>query len=234
MRLLTYNIHKGIGGRDRRYRLQRIIDVIREAEPDIVCLQEVDQGVKRSEFDDQPAILARELGLNHTAFQINHQIKSGGYGNCTLSKFPILEQHNIELRIKNRKNRRTLLTLIDTPEGRLNLTNWHLGLAERDRQKQVVMLLDHREFKKNDELPTIIAGDSNDWRNTLHRPSLQEKGYESLALCKSFPAYMPLGALDKAYANAQINLLHGCAISTKLTRAASDHLPVLIDFSVNS
>ncbi|MEE9311896.1 MAG: endonuclease/exonuclease/phosphatase family protein, partial [Planctomycetota bacterium] len=76
MRLLTYNIHKGIGGRDRRYRLQRIVDVIRAIEPDIVCLQEVDQGVKRSKFDDQPAILASELGLEHTAFQLTHQIKS--------------------------------------------------------------------------------------------------------------------------------------------------------------
>lgn len=234
MRLLTYNIHKGIGGRDRRYRLQRIVDVIRAVEPDIVCLQEVDQGVKRSKFDDQPAILASELGLEHTAFQLNHQVKSGGYGNCTLSKFPLLEQHSIELRINNRKNRRALLTLVDTPEGQLNLTNWHLGLAERDRHKQVAMLLSHREFKKNDELPALIAGDSNDWRNTLHKAALRENGFGLLAYFKSFPAYMPLGALDKAYANSRIAFIQGHAISTKLTRTASDHLPVLIDFSLNS
>ena len=30
MRLLSYNIHKGIGGRDRRYRLARVIEVIEE------------------------------------------------------------------------------------------------------------------------------------------------------------------------------------------------------------
>ena len=28
MRLLSWNIHKGIGGRDRRYALRRIIDCI--------------------------------------------------------------------------------------------------------------------------------------------------------------------------------------------------------------
>ena len=28
MRLLTWNIHKGIGGRDRRYAMDRIFDVI--------------------------------------------------------------------------------------------------------------------------------------------------------------------------------------------------------------
>ena len=48
MRLLTYNIHKGIGGRDRRYSLERIIDVIEAENPDLICLQEVDRHVRRS------------------------------------------------------------------------------------------------------------------------------------------------------------------------------------------
>ena len=54
MRLLSYNIHKGIGGRDRRYRIERIIRVIEEESPDLVCLQEVDRNVRRSRHDDQP------------------------------------------------------------------------------------------------------------------------------------------------------------------------------------
>src|SRR5208283_3843803 len=41
MRLLSYNIHKGIGGRDRRYRLDRVIQVIEDQNPDLICLQEV-------------------------------------------------------------------------------------------------------------------------------------------------------------------------------------------------
>ncbi len=45
MRLLSYNIHKGIGGRDRRYRLERIVDVIESENPDFICLQEVDRHV---------------------------------------------------------------------------------------------------------------------------------------------------------------------------------------------
>ena len=35
MRMLSYNIHKGIGGRDRRYRLERIIRVIEDENPDL-------------------------------------------------------------------------------------------------------------------------------------------------------------------------------------------------------
>src|SRR5206468_2107075 len=46
MRLLTYNIHKGVGGSDRRYRLERAVAVIAAEEPDLVCLQEVDRHVR--------------------------------------------------------------------------------------------------------------------------------------------------------------------------------------------
>ena len=41
MRLLSYNIHKGIGGRDRRYCIDRVLEVIGHERPDLICLQEV-------------------------------------------------------------------------------------------------------------------------------------------------------------------------------------------------
>jgi endonuclease/exonuclease/phosphatase family metal-dependent hydrolase len=39
LRLVTYNIHKGIGGVDRRYRPERVIETVRHCEPDVVLLQ---------------------------------------------------------------------------------------------------------------------------------------------------------------------------------------------------
>ncbi len=42
MKVLSYNIHKGIGGGDRLYRIDRIVKVIEEHKPNIICLQEVD------------------------------------------------------------------------------------------------------------------------------------------------------------------------------------------------
>ena len=41
-RLISYNIHKGIGGVDRRYDLGRVIETINFYRPDIALLQEVD------------------------------------------------------------------------------------------------------------------------------------------------------------------------------------------------
>ena len=66
MRLLSYNIHKGIGGRDRRYRLDRIIHVIQAEDPDFICLQEVDRHLARSRHDDQPHKLSEALQRDGT------------------------------------------------------------------------------------------------------------------------------------------------------------------------
>ncbi|MFM7150565.1 MAG: endonuclease/exonuclease/phosphatase family protein, partial [Gemmataceae bacterium] len=97
MRLLTYNIHKGIGGSDRRYRLDRIVEVIRQEQADLICLQEVDFNVKRSRFDDQPAILADRLHANAAFFQMNVPHRQGGYGNLVLSRWPFHIQKNVSL-----------------------------------------------------------------------------------------------------------------------------------------
>ncbi|MCA9067909.1 MAG: endonuclease/exonuclease/phosphatase family protein, partial [Planctomycetaceae bacterium] len=80
MRLLSYNIHKGIGGRDRRYRLERIIDVIEQENPDLICLQEVDRNVRRSKFHNQPKLLAEYFNATEELYQLNVHLKSGGYG----------------------------------------------------------------------------------------------------------------------------------------------------------
>ena len=61
-RLLTYNIHKGIGGIDRRYRPERVVEAIAHCQPDIVLLQEVDDGVPRSSHHRQVDLLGDALG----------------------------------------------------------------------------------------------------------------------------------------------------------------------------
>ena len=48
LRVVTYNIHKCIGGLDRRYDPLRVAHVIARYEPDLVLLQEVDQHARRS------------------------------------------------------------------------------------------------------------------------------------------------------------------------------------------
>ena len=235
MRLLSYNIHKGIGGRDRRYDLQRIIDVIHSQQPDFVCLQEVDRHVKRSRFDNQPAILAEALGFTDPFYQLNVKLKNGGYGNLILSRWPIIERHHLSLRLWLKKPRGAQLATIDTPAGPLHLVNWHLGLAEFERAWQARKLLSHHLFQQQAHLPTLIVGDTNDWRNQLKNGAFAEHQFQPItqppSKFRTFPAVLPLGSLDKAFGRG-LDIHEARPIRTPLTHAASDHLPLVIDFNL--
>ncbi|MCA9092947.1 MAG: endonuclease/exonuclease/phosphatase family protein [Planctomycetaceae bacterium] len=234
MRLLSYNIHKGIGGQDRRYRLDRIIDVLEQENPDLVCLQEVDRHVKRSHYHDQPKLLAQHFHSVGHLYQLNVHLKEGGYGNLILSRWPFLSHHQISLTYRGHKARGAQIVVVETEEGPLHLINWHLGLAEKMRQWQVQHLLTHALFKESAHLPTLIVGDFNDWRNTLADKVFAEHQFSHVTAppsrFRSFPATFPLGSLDKAFIRGEFRVKHAHMIRTPLSRQASDHLPLEIDF----
>ena len=233
MRLLSWNIHKGIGGRDRRYVLQRIIDCVEAENPDIVCLQEVDRLVGRSRHDDQPRLLARWFRC-HSVFQATVHVGGGTYGNLVLSRFPITSRHRISLRQGMRKPRGAQLLLVDSPEGALHVVHIHLGLAERERHWQVERLLGHTLFRSAAAHPTVIVGDFKDWRNTLRTGGLAGAGFQQVtspvSQFRSFPAWLPLGALDKAFVRGPLLVRQARIVRTSLARVASDHLPLVVDF----
>src|SRR5574341_138499 len=60
VRVLSYNIHKGIGV-DRRFDPQRIIEILRHHSAHIVLLQEVDRHAERSNRLDLASLIARAL-----------------------------------------------------------------------------------------------------------------------------------------------------------------------------
>ena len=49
---------------------------------------------------------------------------------------------------------------------------------------------------------------------------------------RSFPAWLPLGALDKAFVRGRLAVRQARVVRTSLTRVASDHLPLVVDFHV--
>jgi endonuclease/exonuclease/phosphatase family metal-dependent hydrolase len=237
MRLVSYNIHKGVGGSDRRYHLGRIVEVLRAEQADLICLQEVDFNVSRSQFDDQPAILADRLHANAAFFQLNVHHREGGYGNLLLSRWPLRSRHNVSLRLGRRKPRGAQLVVVETPQGPLHLVNWHLGLAEKERRWQVGHLLGHALFQEAGHLPTLVAGDFNDWRNTLGRLRFGLHHFEHVTApiqrYRSFPAFFPVASLDKAYRRGPVRVERVAVSRTRMTQRASDHLPLVVDFSLD-
>ena len=238
MRVLSYNIHKGIGGTDRKYSLERIISVIESQNPDLICLQEVDRHVGRSKRDDQPRLLAEQFRSVAHVYQLNVHLKEGGYGNLILSRWPFESHHHVSLRFRETKPRGAQLVVVQTPEGPLHLVNWHLSLTGAMRRWQALHLLRHKLFLASATLPTMIIGDTNDWRNQLHKAPFHEFGFRQSttppSLFRSFPAVLAMGALDKAFVRGDFDIRHAFVLRSRLAKQASDHLPLVLDFHLGS
>lgn len=240
LRVLTYNIHKGIGGLDRRYRPERIVEVISAQSPDIVLLQEVDEGVPRSNGHFQAEMLAEELGLRHWAFQRNVRLTHGCYGNAILSRLPLADVEELDLTIPLKKKRGCLMAhcrlTIGAHHRTLLVANLHLGLAGFERKMQLNRLVQSDTVKRTHaETPAIIGGDFNDVWSSLGRKVMKPIGFLPAShQIKTFPAAMPMRALDNIYYRGDIKLQHAFSGHSKVAKAASDHLPLVADFIVRS
>ena len=235
---MTYNIHKGIGGVDRRYDLKRIVKVIKQYRPDIAMLQEVDDGVPRSNNDRQVNRLADELEFKHSEFQPNVRLKQGCYGNAILSQFPLVEVQDLDLKVPLKKCRRALIAKTCVSAGgqsrSLVLCNTHLGLAGFERTAQIKKLLACGTIAGLKlDTPAIIGGDFNDVWVSLGRKLFLPQGFScAVGDQKTFPAFMPVRSLDAIYFRGDMKLLSSHACRAKLTRQASDHLPIIADFEI--
>jgi endonuclease/exonuclease/phosphatase family metal-dependent hydrolase len=241
-RVLSYNIHRAIGV-DRLFRPERVISIIKYYEPDVVLLQEVDDGVPRSRELNLARELATALEMDHFALGKNVELRKGMYGNATLSRFPIVRERNIDLSIGPRKRRgcqHTTLQIDDAALGSrtLEVFNLHLGLSAREREQQAGLLVRSREFPDlADGPPCIVGGDFNDWRSRL-RPIFTEvfcfscatEGSRGASIpMKTYPSFSPRGALDRFYYR-DLELVRARRCRLALSKVASDHLPIVADF----
>jgi endonuclease/exonuclease/phosphatase family metal-dependent hydrolase len=237
-RLVTYNIHKGIGGVDRRYEPWRVIEAIQHCEPDVVFLQEVDDRVPRSGHDRQVDVLADGLQLPHRAYQPNVKLKQGRYGNAILSRFPLSDVHHVDLTVPPKKRRRALVAHCrirhEDHSRTLVLFNVHLGLAGFERTIQLRRLVSCGLLQRTHPVPGgMVAGDWNDVWGTRSRRVMEPAGFR--AACgrhKTFPAVMPVRSLDRVFCRGDLESHHSFASRTEVARQASDHLPLVVDFQI--
>ncbi len=237
-RLMSYNIHKCIGGIDRKYKPERVIATISHYNPDIVLLQEVDDGVPRSSHDIQIELLAKSLGYKYQAYQANVKLNKGCYGNAILSRFPLSNINDIDLTVPPKKRRRSIAVHVTLKEkshfNSIKLLNVHLGLAAFERAIQIKRLIKNSFITHNPhDLPVIIGGDFNDlWQNLCRKVLYENEFSSALGVTKTFPAVYPSRALDRIFYRGDVKTINSFAGHIQLARAASDHLPVISDFSI--
>ncbi len=245
LKVLTYNIHRAIGI-DRRFRPNRIVEILAHHDADLALLQEVDEGAPRSRGLDLSRELGRAAGYLHVAAGYNVSLRKGRYGNALLSRWPLTIHRNIDLTVDDRKRRGCLHARLRIEKGHrgareLEVFNLHLGLSTRERARQIGMLLRSPEFLAIPEgAPCLVAGDFNDWRAQLHPVFLEIFDFKSAtrrrfgaqAAIRTYPSFSPTGALDKIYFRGPLRLLGARSCRLAVSRVASDHLPVVAEFEL--
>jgi endonuclease/exonuclease/phosphatase family metal-dependent hydrolase len=238
LKVVTWNIHKGIGGVDRLYRLERTMGVLREIAPDLALLQEVSDDLPRSKFHDQAEMLAEALHMPHLAFHPEHRFGIGGYGNAILSRWPLFDIHHEDLTIGTRKKRGVLQARARVRMARGSRTvvinNMHLGLAGSERGLQLQRFLGCHPFSRlHERTPIIVGGDLNDVWGSLGPRFLAPVGFRRAApLSNTFPAALPFRPLDALFVRGDLFEVHGHAARFALARQASDHLPLVSELSL--
>lgn len=219
IRILTWNVHAGIGP-DGRYDLPRIAALVRRHEPDIVALQEIDS---RGRDDNAFEYLARALG-SHAAEAKTIVTPDGDYGHALISRWPMTDIAIHDLSISRREPRRAIETTVQTPAGPLHLASVHLGLGFRERRQQAAML---SAIAGTARQTTVMLGDFNDWfvYGTVRRALATILPGRTRQ--RSFPACWPVLMLDRIYCRPRHALLRSW--TDPLARRVSDHLPVIAD-----
>ena len=198
LRVVSYNIRHGLGT-DNQLDLERTASVLAGLQADVIALQEVDRGVRRSGQVDQPRFLAERLGME-PAFGKFMDYQGGQYGLAILSRLPIDQARVIPLPEGN-EPRVALLVRLRLPDGQpLAVANLHFDWVDDDtfRFAQATRLAGELESV---EVPLIVAGDFNDEPDSrtvrlLGGPPRQSTGETGL----TWPAGDPRRQIDFVFA----------------------------------
>ena len=234
IRVVTYNIHKCIG-MDRRYSPERIADVIRETEADLVALQEVVCHSHLHARDHQARFIAEQLEMEFCVGE-NRLHNGGDYGNATLSRFHIRDHRNHDITIERREPRGCLYAGVDIEGEVFQFLNLHMGTSYFERRKQVRKLMsDHILRMPEPHGRRIIAGDFNEWTHglTTNMFKAKYKGIEAkvhLGTTRTFPGILPLVHLDHIYFDSGLELSSAYVYRSRTALLASDHLPIVAEF----
>ncbi|GHV51397.1 hypothetical protein FACS1894181_13170 [Bacteroidia bacterium] len=220
LRIMCYNVHNFVG-MDGLRDYQRIADVINEAAPDVVAIQEADSAAQRSGGAYTLKELAGRTSMIPTyAPAIDFQ--GGKYGVGILSKEKPLSVRQTPL--PGREERRTLL-LVEFETYVLACT--HFSLNAEDRLASVALI---NEAVKGITKPLFLAGDMNSVPDSPPQVALRQTfNILNDITQNTIPVVNPSKCIDYIY---QYRNGKDCSVLKRQVipeEMASDHLPLFVD-----
>lgn len=218
----SYNIH-GCVGKDRVREPDRIVDVIRELNVDVIGLQEVDSRHGAGAAALQMDYLGHATGLKAVVGPAIAQ-HDRYYGNLLLTRHPVLDVRRIDLSVRGHEPRGALDVDLEIRHRIVRVIVTHFGLGGSERRQQAKRLLSH--LHHNPERLAVVLGDFNEWFPLSRSLNWLKRRLGPSPAPPTYPAFMPLLPLDRIWVWPQPALLEIHAHSTHHTRICSDHLPL--------
>lgn len=239
-RIVTYNVHRCVGA-DRRMDVGRVAAVLADLRPDIVALQELDVGRRRTGHVDQAHEIARRLDMAchfHAALTVEEE----RYGDAILTGYPERLVKAAALpgydRIRALEPRGALWVEVEIAGVPVQVINTHLGLVPREQQVQAAELLGLRWLGSEGFVgPAVLLGDFNalpisqTYRMFTAVLRDAQDGW-SKAPTATFPSGFPILRIDHVFLSEGITVRGIESPFDPRSRVASDHLPLIVEVEV--
>jgi endonuclease/exonuclease/phosphatase family metal-dependent hydrolase len=261
LRIATWNIHKGVSALARRPRVHGIKQALAGIGADIVFLQEV-QGrhdllaIKHASWPSQGQheFLAGES--QHSAYGKNAVYDHGHHGNALLSSYPITAVRNHDISDHAFESRGILHCAVTIDTRLIHCYVVHLGLFGGSRLRQTEALIEAVSASAPAHAPLLIAGDFNDWTNSLSAHLCARLGVTEVfdrelkasrfgsylrrlsgrgprkAPARTFPAAMPMLQLDRVYVRG-FDVIDAKVLFGASWARLSDHAPIVTELTLH-
>ena len=234
LRVVSYNIHLAGVGMDGRRDLARQAEVIRALRPDIVLLQEVDRGARRSDRVDAAKVIGDALGMrSHFAPAI--PLQGGDYGNALLTRLEAAGEDRMVNLGGGAENRVALLVplRIPTPSGPREILAGCVHLDFRSDAEMEPNAVRLAALLGDEARPVVFGGDINFWPGTRTLAALEARlvRVTKQGPAATFPADKPKGEIDHLFVHP------AAAWRVRESRVvpeavASDHRPILAEIEL--
>jgi endonuclease/exonuclease/phosphatase family metal-dependent hydrolase len=235
--IVSFNIRAGTD-LERQPSLERVAALLDTLDADVVLLQEVDRGTRRSGGVDQLARL-RDLTGMAGVFGRAIDFDGGEYGIGLLSRWPVLENDVIPLTAglvrglvdEGYEPRVMLHVVLDAPRGPLHVMNTHLSheAVGTYRRQELIGLLGAVHRRVGGTGTVVVGGDFNATPESDEVAAVTLVLRDAWDLCgtgdgRTYPADEPARRIDYLFLRDA-----GCTTARVPATTISDHRPLVVE-----
>jgi endonuclease/exonuclease/phosphatase family metal-dependent hydrolase len=227
IRVASYNMRKAIGT-DRRRNPERVLEVLREIDADVIALQEADR-----RFGARTAVITPHLLDEHSDWKtVGFGIRAGSmgwHGNALLVRKSCQTVDCEVIHLPALEPRGAVTADIRMAGGDVwRIVGMHLDLSGLWRRRQAAAILSHVEAS-SERRRTVMMGDLNEWTRAAGCLRDFARDFTFADTGASYHARRPVGRLDRIMVSADVKVIDCGVHSSAASRKASDHLPIWAD-----